>query len=512
MKSTRIACLLLLVPLGCGSEPQNTSGDDAHAPPNDSSGVPDGSAKESGQIAPDASLETSPRPLEGGSDAVSPDPVIDVAAGGQFSCVVYSSGSVSCWGSDLGGQLGVDPTTLSTCSSPSEVTFGCRSSPAKVPGLVDVVHVEAGLNDACALTAKGDVYCWGLNDDNQLGHAAGSAGDATCALEIPTPCNWTPSKVEGLGSVKQLAMGDRSVCALSAGQVYCWGNGDWFALGLGNVDDASRVVPTLVPSLPGDITEIASSTIATHVCALSPSEGVFCWGSNEDGELGHAPGAGSPADTGYTQEAGWGNGTAQVVAQTTGMTSLVAGAYMTCAIASGGQVMCWGDNGMGQLGTGAWGYPASAPTASLVTGAATLTRSSHAPVCSLTTTGAMSCWGPTDTGEVGIGAYNEMPTSVTTKCDINEGQYCVPTPQTIAGLTVARASTGEDFDFLFNFSMGGHVLALTLDGQVYGWGTNLYGEAGHAPSTDGDAMCFAESTTTSAGVPCAPVPVLVEGL
>ncbi len=85
----------------------------------------------------------------------------------RFGCAVVA-GSLRCWGNNSSGQLGtgngIDAAT-----------------PVVVPGLTDVVQVEAGVEHACALTRAGDVKCWG-------GNSRGTVGDGTTTYRFtPTP-------------------------------------------------------------------------------------------------------------------------------------------------------------------------------------------------------------------------------------------------------------------------------------------------------------------------------------
>jgi alpha-tubulin suppressor-like RCC1 family protein/outer membrane protein OmpA-like peptidoglycan-associated protein len=82
----------------------------------------------------------------------------------------------------------------------------------------------------------------------------------------------------------------------------------------------------------------------SHSCALSSGE-VFCWGSNRSKQLGI--GASDLTDVSYPVSVASVSGGFQ----NSGVTDLIAGLYSTCAIKSG-FLYCWGSNSMGQLGDG----------------------------------------------------------------------------------------------------------------------------------------------------------------
>ncbi len=91
--------------------------------------------------------------------------------------------------------------------------------------------------------------------------------------------------VPGLSSVVQLAAGEAHTCArTSAGQVYCWGLNNNGQLGDGTT--LNRQAPTLValPSGVTGFTRIAAGSL--HTCGLTASGALYCWGDNLLGQLG----------------------------------------------------------------------------------------------------------------------------------------------------------------------------------------------------------------------------------
>ena len=84
-------------------------------------------------------------------------PAVDLALGGAHSCALLDDGTVQCWGSANHGKLG------------SGHYVKDRIAPAPVLGLTDVVDIDSRHMHTCAITGTGELYCWGLNYNGQLG-------------------------------------------------------------------------------------------------------------------------------------------------------------------------------------------------------------------------------------------------------------------------------------------------------------------------------------------------------
>jgi hypothetical protein len=114
----------------------------------------------------------------------------------------------ACWGDNQFGQLG-DGTTER------------RDSPVAVD-VRNVMVVAAGGWHTCAIASeRGDpVYCWGRNDQGQLGFASTD----TCATDHgAVPCTKRPQRVLGITGASSLLLGDDYTCAQSLAGLSCWG-------------------------------------------------------------------------------------------------------------------------------------------------------------------------------------------------------------------------------------------------------------------------------------------------
>ena len=239
-----------------------------------------------------------------------------ISIGSFFSCGIKTDGTLWCWGFNSKGQCG--PTALSLY----------LTTPTQVGSASDWTSVKTGYRHSCAHKTDGTLWCWGDGAVGQLGH-----GNQTQQL--------LPKEVSALSVVVDYGLGDWHSCARTPnGQVWCWGSNSELQLGKGDKD--SELAPYEV-SLDGSTTA-ALSVSARHGCALSTNGTLRCWGRNSHGQMGQ----------GMT-----GNPTIPVVVgKPMAWTGVNAFGNSTTATGMDGKHYVWGNNEVGQLGTGdAWLLP-----------------------------------------------------------------------------------------------------------------------------------------------------------
>jgi len=178
-----------------------------------------------------------------------------------YACGTVSSGAAYCWGSNATGNLG-------------DSTYTDRPDPTAVVGGHTFTAISAGGGHTCGITTSGPTYCWGRNN-------FGSFGDGTITN--------SPAPVPGASglSLTSITAADWHTCGLDAsGAAYCWGYGERGSIGNGSFDPAQL---TPVP-VSGGLTFVSISAGSQHTCGLTSSGALFCWGRNEDGELGDGTG------------------------------------------------------------------------------------------------------------------------------------------------------------------------------------------------------------------------------
>ncbi|HEX2735441.1 MAG TPA: hypothetical protein VHM70_27760 [Polyangiaceae bacterium] len=125
---------------------------------------------------------------------------VSITATLSFACAVLSSGQVKCWGSNSSGQIGV--------GTMSDTLY----TPTVVSGLTDAVQIGAGINHVCAVRRTGAIQCWGANFNGQLG-----SGDTNPLFAPSTP-------VVGLTNATQVGGATNFSCAVTRdGRAFCWG-------------------------------------------------------------------------------------------------------------------------------------------------------------------------------------------------------------------------------------------------------------------------------------------------
>jgi alpha-tubulin suppressor-like RCC1 family protein len=101
---------------------------------------------------------------------------IAVPTGGTHTCALRMGGRVTCWGSNLAGQLG-DGTTM-TRTSPVDVTMLTGATAIAAGGIAD-----DGRGHSCAIDGAGGVVCWGDWELSRLG--SGALDDTPTPRPVP---------------------------------------------------------------------------------------------------------------------------------------------------------------------------------------------------------------------------------------------------------------------------------------------------------------------------------------
>ncbi len=404
-----------------------------------------------------------------------PDGVRSQASDGDGYCAVLTGGTVECWGLGEFGELGdgqfYDPEGPGGSASPVQVQ-GVGGS-GTLSGVVSLTSDGNGYG-YCALLTSGGVDCWGFGEFGELGdgqfYTASPNGSATPVQVQDTDGSGV------LTGVSSLASGGESYCAvLTSGGVDCWGYGPDGELGNGQYYSGSpsgSATPVQVQDTDGSgaLAGVAYLTgDGNGYCAVLTSGAVVCWGVGANGQLGNGQFYQASPDGSATPVAVLGVGGSGTLSGVSSLTSDATGAY--CAVLASGAVTCWGFGQNGELGNG---QPASSATpvtvgdtdgSGALSGIASITGDADG-YCALAASGRVACWGSGTLGGLGNGQFSNSATPVTVVGVGGSG--------TLSGV----ASMMGD---------GNGTCALLVTERVNCWGAGKQGDLGNGKFLHGSA-------------------------
>jgi alpha-tubulin suppressor-like RCC1 family protein len=338
-----------------------------------------------------------------------------ITAGGTHTCALSATGEVRCWGGDAAGQLG-DGAPAANTAAPS----------ARVALPLPARSIAAGTAHTCAVLLDGSVRCWGSDADGRLGDGA------------PVRDTVAPAGAVALGQpARAVSAGYSHTCALLAdGAVRCWGSD-----ADGQLGDGGGLVSTMAPAAPVALGQPARAIAAGDgfTCALLADRSVRCWGIDGDGELGDGlPKSATRAPAG-------------VVGLGRPASAISAGVGHTCALLDDGSVRCWGWNDNRQLGVDVASAPAPAAPVALPARARSISGG-YQHTCAVLADDTARCWGYDGDGQLG----NGLPNGDTER------------PQLVLLGQPARAVTAGEW----------HSCALTAAGTLRCWSNDNEGQLG----------------------------------
>jgi alpha-tubulin suppressor-like RCC1 family protein len=307
------------------------------------------------------------------------------------------------------------------------------------------------------------------------------------------------ARADSKGSSEQwwppsIAVGDDHVCSTGmGGSVYCWGSNEYGQLGIEPLENSSS--PVKVQGGLKNVVEVGAGH--SHTCALSDTGIVSCWGSNEDCQIGSGGESFGPIPRPV-------KGLANVVA-------LDVLGDSNCAVTADGEVLCWGKLDP-TIGVACTATPTPLKDA---IGASTI---AHNPLhwCALTAGGNAYCGGDNLYGQIGNGTQGEdvVPsapvsdlTEVASVHVLNNTSFALREDGTVWcwGHNDALLGVGEKCHNLclvptmkedlasvgilatgFSGSWAGYGFACAIldSGQIECWGANYRGQLGNGTLLD----------------------------
>src|SRR5680860_42190 len=258
-----------------------------------------------------------------------------IASGGYHVCGIASDNLAYCWGLNDYGQLGNNSTTRSLV--PVAVnTAGVLSGKT-------IKSIAAGLRHTCVIASDNLAYCWGYNGQGRLGNNSDVDSWVPVAVNMANGASALYGK-----TIKSISGGYQHTCAIASDNLaYCWGYN--YEGEFGNNVNTQSLVPVAV-NMANGVSALYGKTIKSiiaggyHTCAIASDDLVYCWGWNNNGQVGNN----STTDSWVPVVVNMTNGVSALYGKT--IKSITAGAGHTCTIASDNLAYCWGYNGDGALG------------------------------------------------------------------------------------------------------------------------------------------------------------------
>ncbi len=251
-------------------------------------------------------------------------------------------------------------------------------------GTLESILLESGGSHNCARNILGDLYCWGRNDFGQLG--------------LENKQNYHRPQLVNLGLesgeyITQLALGQSHSCAQTdKSRVKCWGRNNNGQLGLSHYDNQGDKSGEMGKELPFILLGKDSYKIFSgfsHSCSILKDNSMKCWGANAGGQLGIVADNNDQATP------------RSVNIFDKSFKSAALGTAHSCAIFNDGEVKCWGDHFLGQLGASP-NLQSLFPSVNLGNGRNALSLSAGGGhTCAILDDGKIKCWGKNKNGNLG---------------------------------------------------------------------------------------------------------------
>ena len=355
------------------------------------------------------------------------------------------------------------------------------------PATAGVVLAVSGHSHGCSIFVGGGVKCYGVggpqallqNGAGRLGYGStDNVGDEEPLGDIPF--------VSLPGPARALSLASMHTCTvLHSGQVMCWGWNGWGQCGRYPTSSTTNIGDDELPTDFGPVPLPASAGLTIHVatsdtstCALNTLGQVHCWGQGNVGQLGDG------TSTGIREAA-----QALPALLSAAAVDIQGGHQHYCALLITGHLQCWGSNkpdvGLtqtgGQLGLGhIWNVndPSAVGTTPLGMGRVLNMAVGSMHACVVGASGGALCFGGNVNGF--------LVTSISLNGDD-------PTSDNVLygrlGLAVA-ASIGDDETAehgpvvrlpapITSIACGElHNCAVVVGGDLYCWGILTFGEGG----------------------------------
>jgi alpha-tubulin suppressor-like RCC1 family protein len=273
-----------------------------------------------------------------------------ISTSSEHSCALATDGRAFCWGRNDNGQLGQGFTR-------GFAFGGIATELVEVGGNHRWLAIEAGGHaQTCGIRTDRVPMCVGHNDMGQVGREPRVASDSILA-------EW------GSGfHLATLRTEQFVTCGIENGNAFC----------SGMIPGPSSGIPSRIAA-PDVFTTIAVGS--QHLCGLDPTGAAHCVGLNQSGQLG-------TGDFAYALE------TRPVLGGLT-FTNIYANWFTTCGVTVGRETWCWGSN------DGSFGRPGLSHSKVPIKVGVGLGMRAIENACGIDALSRFVCWGPAYIGPLG---------------------------------------------------------------------------------------------------------------
>lgn len=302
---------------------------------------------------------------------------VQIDGANNGACAVRGDGTGWCWGLNDNGQIG-------------DGGFTNRTQPVQVASITDFVKISSGRASSCGIRKNGEAWCWGRGTEGQLGNGT------------TTSFSPTPVKVSNLSDFVDIATGYATNCGVRKnGEAWCWGTG-----GNGRLGNGTTTTTQSTPVRVSNVSDFISihGGIGYVLCGLTRSGTAYCWGQENTGNMGNGTATGD-----FT--------TPQAVQGITDFVKIDIYNNHGCGIRRNGEAWCWGSDANGRLGNGT-ALTTTQETPSLVIPSTGTLRDfvdiavGSSSSCAIDSLGAVWCWGSDTSGEIGDGSTTTGGTAI----------------------------------------------------------------------------------------------------
>jgi len=354
--------------------------------------------------------------------------------GVDHTLALTRDGALWSWGRNHYGQLGLGDTTS-------------RTSPTRVGDDNDWVMVSAGLTHSMALKANGELYMWGIITADGQPSGDPDIIQAYGPIPVKIPGKWV---YIAAGYSAAYAIKDEGRLGRT---LWSWGFNQNGRLGHGSFFDKEE--PTQVGTDSGWISVAGGMS---HALGIRNDGRIYAWGSNDDNRLGIIGGGEylAPIEVviGASEGSGW--------------RTVVAGSNFSAALDDRGRLWTWGSTQSSRTA----GNTSTAP-AHVQQNTRFQTISAHFGSHGIAIArGIMYTWGNNSNGQLGNNS------------SVGDSEGRLITPYRPGDYNIPGAPPhGKDIAWVFASTQ--NSMAVSREGRLWVWGSNIYGQLGTGESGAG---------------------------